>query len=62
MAVFENSDLFNIRMFRKRHPQDELFKVINLDGQWRLSSVVRVRIGSGGTDATGAQCQYSPCE
>lgn len=45
MAVFENSDLFNIRMFRKRHPQDELFKVINLDGQWRLSSVVRVRIG-----------------
>jgi hypothetical protein len=41
MAVFENWDLFGIRMHRKRHPQDELFKVVNLDGQWRLSSVVR---------------------
>jgi hypothetical protein len=42
MAVFENSDLLNIRLHRKRHPQDELFKVVNLDGQWRLSSVVCV--------------------
>jgi hypothetical protein len=25
MAVFENWDLFNIRMHRKRHPQNELF-------------------------------------
>src|SRR5215469_10189982 len=42
MAVFENSDLLNIRLHRKRNPQDELFKVVNLNGQWRLSSVVCV--------------------
>ena len=42
MAVFETGDLFEIRMHRKRHPDDELFKVVNFEGQWRLSSVVRV--------------------
>jgi hypothetical protein len=42
MAVFENCDLLNIRLHRKRNPDDELFKVVNIDGQWRLSSVVCV--------------------
>ena len=41
MAVFESGDLFEIRMHRKRHPDDELFKVVNFEGQWRLSSVLR---------------------
>jgi hypothetical protein len=42
MAVFDSGDLLNIRLHRKRHPDDELFKVVNIEGQWRLSSVVCV--------------------
>jgi hypothetical protein len=42
MAVFPNWDLLAIRMHRKRHPDDELFKVVRIDDQWRLSSVVCV--------------------
>jgi hypothetical protein len=42
MAVFPNWDLLAIRMHRKNNPEDELFKVVNYEGRWRLSSVVCV--------------------
>jgi hypothetical protein len=42
MAVLPNWNLTSIRKHRKDSPDDELFKVINIDGVWRMSSVVRV--------------------
>jgi hypothetical protein len=42
MAVFPNWDLKAILKHRKANPGDELFRVVNIDGHWRLSSVIRV--------------------
>jgi hypothetical protein len=42
MSIFPNWDLPGIRKHRKDNPEDELFKVVNVDGVWRMSSIVRV--------------------
>jgi hypothetical protein len=42
MAVFPNWDLKGILKHRKDNPGDELFRVVRIDGLWRLSAVVRV--------------------